>query len=179
MVGGAQACCAFGRCGPPAANRASRPRQRGRPPGVLGCAQIALRAGHHGDRTTWRWAVNVRVERRDGGHRLAGDWAASNPRIRSPPSSPPGRSPKLPSRSPDIPAPRCLRRQSSCGRSGTRPPGQPMGRKPGDVSTRNDWRSQAVNALNSVKTTRHVTMGPYRGPKGRFRCDSTKPVCSG
>lgn len=43
--------------------------------GGLTVEQIALRAGHDGCWTTWRWAVSVRVERRDGGHQLAGGWA--------------------------------------------------------------------------------------------------------
>src|SRR3990170_4575782 len=36
--------------------------------------QTALRSGHDEDRTRWRCGVGMRVERRTGGHRLAGDW---------------------------------------------------------------------------------------------------------
>jgi site-specific recombinase XerD len=39
--------------------------------------QTALRAVHHGGQTERRWVVGVRVERRDGGYRLAGDWAGT------------------------------------------------------------------------------------------------------
>jgi site-specific recombinase XerD len=47
----------------------------GKGQGCLTVAQTGLLARHHGRRRKRRWTVAVRVERRDGGYRLAGDWA--------------------------------------------------------------------------------------------------------
>ena len=45
--------------------------------GGLMVEQTALPAGHDGGQTKRRSVVGMRVERRDGGHRLAGDWAGT------------------------------------------------------------------------------------------------------